>query len=75
MNKSISNDELEEIITVAMNKGNVNGIIAATYFVKNMYKLHPNITVPEIIEGLTELHLQIEFDNKYEKEVLPNDSI
>ena len=65
--KSISNDELEEIITVAMKKGNVNGIIAATYFVKNMYKLYPNITMPELIKGLEELTAAKEFDNKYGK--------
>lgn len=68
--KIMTNDKLDEIITVAMNKGNVNGIIAATYFVKNMYKTYPNITVPELIEGLTELQLSMEFSNKYEKEVL-----
>lgn len=60
--ESISNDELEDVITEAMKKGNINGIIAATYFVKNMYKIHPNITVSELIKGLEELEDQLSFD-------------
>ena len=59
----ITNNALEEIISVAMKKGNVNGIIAATYFVENMYKCKPDITIPELIKGLKELEAGMVINN------------
>ena len=63
--KIMTDDKLEEIVSVAMKKGNTNGIVAATYFVESMYKCKPDITIPELIKGLKELEASTAIYNKY----------
>lgn len=53
--KNIAQDQIEDIIAIAMNKGNVNGIIASIYFIRNMKKVKPDVTIEELIEGLIQL--------------------
>ena len=56
----ITQEQIEDIVSIAMKKGNANGIRGSIYFIENMKKVKPDVTVEELIEGLTQLVNEVE---------------